>query len=79
MKIDKIILCGNNGANEFFVEYNLPSNFTGEVNFNFGQGGLCGAWKKDKNPLRSIENGFNEKKYLDILKNSCIVIGNNAF
>ncbi len=70
MKIDRIILCGNNGANEIYIEFNLPMSYTGEVSFNFGQGGLCGAWKKDQTPL--------EKKYLDILKNSVMLASNTS-
>lgn len=79
MKISKIILCGSNGNNGVFLEYDLPSNFTGEINFNFGQGGFCGATKSEINKLSCTENGFNEKKYLDILKNSSILLGNNTF
>ena len=79
LKIDRIILCGTNGSNEIFIEYQLPFNFTGEVNFNFGQGGICGAWKTDRKRLAETPNGFNEKKYLDILKNNCMIVGNNNF
>jgi len=79
MKISKIILCGNNGNNGIFLEYDLPPNFHGEITFNFGQGGFGGACKISKNQIPPTENGFNEKKYLDFLKNSSILLGNNTF
>jgi hypothetical protein len=78
MKISKIILCGCNGNNGIFLEYDLPPNFTGEVYFNFGQGGSCRAKLTRTDQLVATENGFNEKKYLDILKNSSI-LGENSF
>ncbi len=78
MKISKIILCGNNGNNAIFLEYDLPGNFTGDVNFTFGQSGFCGAWKYDKNRLVVKENGFNEKISLDFLKNSFNMANNSS-
>ncbi len=78
MKISKIILCGNSGNNAVFLEYNLPPNFVGDVTLNFGQGGVCRAWMSEKKPITYRENGFNEKKVLDILKNSVNIVSNNS-
>jgi hypothetical protein len=79
LKISKIILCGNNGNNGIFLEYDLPSNFHGEISFNFGQGGFGGACKINRNQLFPAENAFNEKIFLDISRKDSILVGNNTF
>jgi hypothetical protein len=61
MKVDRIIVCGNNGLGEELVEYPVPGNFTGQVTLHFGCGGFCGAWQDQRRPF--------EKK-LDISANS---------
>jgi hypothetical protein len=61
-----------------FLEYEVPSNFSGVINFAFGHGGFCDAWKSERGKLQTTDNGFNEKKYLDILKNPIIMLSNNT-